>query len=97
VPTLNIGINTGQPRRVAPTVWDIIGFFNSRESGNQFFFLNHIIEKVFTFFIKVFNQLNLTHQGPNFLKSFAKSVLWLIFEAEENWIPAFAGMTYYQA
>jgi len=29
VPTLNIGINTGQPRRVAPTVWDIIGFFNS--------------------------------------------------------------------
>jgi len=34
VPTLNIGINTGQPRRVAPTVWDIIGFFNSPESGN---------------------------------------------------------------
>jgi len=29
VPTLNVGINTGQPRRVAPTVWDIIGFFNS--------------------------------------------------------------------
>jgi len=29
VPTLNIGINTGQPQRVAPTVWDIMGFFNS--------------------------------------------------------------------
>jgi len=36
VPTLNIGINTGQPRRVVPTVWDIIGFFNSPESGNPF-------------------------------------------------------------
>jgi len=34
VPTLNIGINTGQPRRVAPTVLDIIGFFNKPFRGN---------------------------------------------------------------
>ena len=29
MPTLNIGINTGQPRRVAPTVCDKTSFFNS--------------------------------------------------------------------
>jgi hypothetical protein len=55
-------------------------FRHSRERGNPFYFLNQTIVQVFQFLVEVVNQLNLLRIA--------------LFEPEENWIPAFAGMTF---